>query len=107
MNALTFNRKSACSDEENDSDVIIEDEDEEDVEEKEVVKASKSTKKPRISPDEHIKMINEEMRLINQQIEESEENECKYFKIMSWNIDGLDQSNLQSRTKGVIATINK
>ena len=84
--------------------MIVEDDQYEDGEKE---KTSKSLKKRRISPDEHIKRINEEMKLINQQVEENDENEGKYFKIMSWNIDGLDQSNLQSRTKGVIATINK
>lgn len=31
----------------------------------------------------------------------------KHFKIMSWNIDGLDKNNLESRTRGVIETIQK
>lgn len=31
----------------------------------------------------------------------------KHFKIMSWNIDGLDGKNVQTRAAGVVATILK
>ena len=31
----------------------------------------------------------------------------KHFKVMSWNIDGLDQKSLESRTIGVVETILK
>ena len=39
--------------------------------------------------------------------EDDESKETNLFKIMSWNIDGLDSGNLQSRTKGVIKKILK
>ncbi len=32
------------------------------------------------------------------------ENE-KYFKLMSWNVDGLDKNNLHERTTSIINTI--
>ena len=43
----------------------------------------------------------------HKQSEAAEEEDSKHFKIMSWNIDGLDKSNLESRTLGVASTIIK
>ena len=46
---------------------------------------------------------------IHQEQKQSEmsQEESKHFKILSWNIDGLDKSNLESRTLGVVSTIRK
>lgn len=36
---------------------------------------------------------------------DQDDEESKYFKIMSWNIDGLDKGNVDSRAMGVVKTI--
>lgn len=45
--------------------------------------------------------------LCEQLNDDEEKNENNHFKILSWNIDGLDSSNLESRTLGVISKIEK
>lgn len=39
--------------------------------------------------------------------DQEDEDKDKYFKIMSWNIDGLDKCNVESRAMGVCKTILK
>ena len=41
------------------------------------------------------------------QDEKNQEEDDKHFKIMSWNIDGLDKGNLENRTLGTINIILK
>lgn len=45
--------------------------------------------------------------LKEEDVEEQEEEANEHFKILSWNIDGLDDGNLESRTIGVVNKIIK
>ena len=77
-------------------------------------------KKPKVVACFDVEQLNRDEERIRREQEEQEHKagaaddddddnseQSKYFKILSWNIDGLDQNNLESRTKGVIALILK
>lgn len=74
--------------------------------EDECVESKLSRDKNEYDADEESARVEEEESLnSSKEISFNEVEFKKHFKLLSWNIDGLDSTSLESRTIGVAATI--
>ena len=61
----------------------------------------------KIIPQFFLRVIQEKLKKEVKETNDEIVTRKKHFKVFSWNIDGLDLLNLESRTKGVINVIAK